>query len=65
MTKDEAYEEIIKIVDDRNRKSAEIATKAKANGSWESGLDSNKRLFSELDKTARERIQKVIDMIDE
>lgn len=65
MTKDEAYEEIIKIVDDRNRKSTEIVTEAKANGSWEHGLDSNKRLFSELDKTAREKIQKVIDMIDE
>ncbi len=65
MTKDEAYEEIIKIVDDRNRKSTEIVTKAKANGSWERGLDSNKRLFSELDKMAREKIQKVIDMIDE
>ena len=65
MNRDEARKEILKIYAEYPKKSAKIIEEAKANGTWPMGLDGDKELFAELDRETKDRIQAVIDMIDE
>lgn len=66
MTKEQAKREYIKIIDDRNKQAKQIEEEAKKNGTWQPyGLDSNKGLFTELDKKTIEKINLLKSMIDE
>ena len=61
MTKEQAQKEYEKII----RKCEEIIKKAKADGTWLPGLDSNNYLFKEVDNEAKEKIKKLASLIDE
>ena len=39
--------------------------KAKENGSWKMGLDSNNRLFEDLDNKTKDKLKLLESMIDE
>lgn len=65
MNRQQANIEASKIFDERNRKADEIIKKAKADGTWQSGLDSNKGLFKKLDEETREKLKNLAEMIDE
>lgn len=49
MKKADADKIAMQIFKERNAKAAEIIEKAEADGTWKSGLDTNKDLFKELD----------------
>lgn len=59
MTEKEVFEELKKIYDERNRKGEEVEAKAKAEGKWLHGLDSNRDLYIELDKEAKFKIKEL------
>lgn len=65
MNKEQAKIEYIKIIDDRNKQAEKIIQEAKKNGTWKTGLDSNRGLFAELDKKTIEKIERLKSMIDE
>ena len=64
MTKEEAKIIYISILDKRNEKAEQIIRKAKAEGRWAMGLDSNKVLFSKLDEETKKEIKKLCEQID-
>lgn len=63
MTREEARVKYESIIDERNEKADLIIQKAKAEGRWAMGLDSNKDLFKELDKETKERIRQLCEQI--
>lgn len=65
MNKAQADIEAKKIFEERNRKADEIMKKAKEDGTWQMGLDSNNGLFKELDKETKEKLKVLASMIDE
>ncbi|MCM1308051.1 MAG: hypothetical protein NC223_05575 [Butyrivibrio sp.] len=65
MTREEADAEAKKIISESNRKEDEIIAKAKADGTWVSGLDTNRELFEPIKKETWEKLQKLAAMIDE
>ena len=65
MNKKQAYEEFIRIIEERNEKSEKIIKKAKQDGIWNEGLDSNRQLFEKLDKETNKKIEELKKMIDE
>ena len=65
MNKAQADIEAKKIFDERNRKAEEIIKNAKAEGTWQMGLDSNNGLFEDLDKETKEKLKVLASMIDE
>lgn len=65
MKKAQADIEAKKIFEERNRKADEIIKKAKEDGIWLTGLDSNKGLFKELDKETKQKLKELAAMIDE
>ena len=56
MSREEANAELKKILDDRNQQAVKIVQEAKANGTWQMGLDSNNALFANVDKYTIEKI---------
>lgn len=65
MNKEQAKEEYIKIIKEANKKHDVIIKKAKEEGKWRAGLDSNKSLFKEVDDEAKKKIELLISKIDE
>lgn len=65
MNKIEAKNEILKVYAEYPQKSAKIIEEAKTKGTLPMGLDGDKRLFAELDKETKAKIQSIIAMIDE
>lgn len=65
MNKQQADEEAKKIFQESNKKADEIMKKAKEDGTWKMGLDSNKDLFTELNKETKEKLKLLVSMIDE
>lgn len=65
MNKEQAKEEYIKIIKEANKKNDAIIKKAKEEGKWKAGLDSNKSLFKEVDNEAKRKIELLLSMIDE
>ena len=65
MTKKEADEEARKIIANRNRKAERIIKKAKDDGIWEPGLDTNQELLRDLDKEIWNELQELANSIDE
>lgn len=65
MNKKEADKKAIEIFKERNKKADEIIKKAKDEGTWKSGLDTNRELFKELDKEYFAKIQELAKQIDE
>ena len=64
MTKEQAQEEYLKLLEKKNSEAEKIIEKAKENGTWKQGLDANKDLFIELDKTYNEKIKVLKSLID-
>ena len=65
MTKKEADEEARKIIAKRNRKAERIIKKAKGDGIWKPGLDTNQELLRDLDKEIWNELQELANSIDE
>jgi hypothetical protein len=65
VTKKEADEEARKIIAKRNRKAERIIKKAKDDGIWEPGLDTNQELLRDLDKEIWNELQELANSIDE
>ena len=66
MNKAEANKEGKKIYNDWAKKREEIEKRAKSDGSWNNyGLDTNRHLFKEVDKEAKNKLKKIKSMIDE
>ena len=65
MTKKEADEEARKIIAKRNRKAERIIEKAKDDGIWKPGLDTNQELLRDLDKEIWNELQELANSIDE
>ena len=65
MTKKEADKEARKIIAKRNRKAERIIKKAKDDGIWEPGLDTNQELLRDLDKEIWDELQELANSIDE
>lgn len=65
MTKEQAQKEYEKIIRETNDKCEEIIKKAKADGTWLPGLDSNNYLFKEVNDEAKEKIKELAAMVDE
>ena len=65
MDKKQAYIEAMKIFQESGKKADEIMKKAKEEGAWEMGLDSNNSLFEELHKETKEKLKLLSPMIDE
>ncbi len=65
MNKKQADIEARKIFQEHNKKADEIVKKAKAEGTWKMGLDSNNGLFKDLDRETKEKIRLLKEMIDE
>lgn len=65
MTKEQATEESKKIFDWNIQEADKIRKAAEANGTWQPGLDSNRELFEELNRKTKEKLAKLVAMIDE
>ncbi len=65
MTREEANAEAKKIFAEANRKEDEIIVKAKAEGTWQGGLDGSRELFEPIKKETREKLQKLAAMIED
>lgn len=63
--KKEADEEARKIIAKRNRKAERIIQKAKDDGIWKPGLDTNQELLRDLDKEIWNELQELANSIDE
>lgn len=64
MTKEQANEEIHKLMKERIKRADELIKEAKKNGTWLSGLDSNRALFKPLDDEIWAKIQQIQAQID-
>lgn len=57
ITKEEANNELKRIIDESIEQDKRIEKEAKANGIWQMGLDSNKALFEESHQIAIEKVK--------
>ena len=64
MDKKQADIEAKKIFQESAKKAEEIERKAKEDGTWELGLDSNNRLFDDLHKETKEKLKILASLID-
>lgn len=65
MNRKQANEEAQKIIDECIKKHDEITKKAKEQGLWKCGLDTNRELFKEVDKEYFAKLQELAKQIDE
>ena len=65
MTKIEADIKAKEIFEEISKECDEIMEKAKAEGQWRPGLDSNNYLFKEVHERGRKRLEELAAMIDE
>lgn len=64
MTENEAKELVLQIIAETSAKGNEIIKEAKEKGTWKMGLDANRELFEDLNKTAKLKIEEIISKID-
>ena len=64
MTKEQARKEALSIIEDFSEKCDLIRKEAKKNGTWQMGLDSNKGLFKEAEKEAKEKLKALASKVD-
>jgi len=57
MNKEEARAEYEKIIRESNQKELDVIAKAKAEGIWKKGLDSNKDLLKGIKEETRRKIE--------
>lgn len=65
MTREEADAEAKKLFAEARRKEEEVTAKAKSDGTWVPGLDTNRELFEPINKELFEKLQKLAAMIEE
>lgn len=65
MTKEQADKEAEKIFKEANKKYDEAERKAKAEGRWLPGLDSNRAIYEPIDREAKEKLRLLAEMIDD
>lgn len=65
MTKEQARKEALSIMNDFSEKCDLIEKEAKKNGTWLMGLDSNKGLFQEAEKEAKEKLKLLASKVDQ
>lgn len=65
MTKEQARKEMLLILDEYSEKCDLLTKEAKKNGTWMMGLDSNKGLFKEAKKEAKEKLTALLSKVDE
>lgn len=65
MNKEQADKEARKILQASNKKADDIIKKAKEDGTWKMGLDSNNSLFEDLHRETKEKLKVLASMIDE
>lgn len=65
MNKEQIQAEYLKLLSKRCDEADEIVKKAKENGTWMPGLDSNRDLFLELDKQFKIKIEELKNKLDE
>lgn len=65
MNKNQADIEAKKILQESNRKAEEIIKKAKKDGTWKKGLDSNNSLFDDLHKETKEKLKALASLIED
>ena len=64
MTKEQAMKEAVSIMRDFSKKCDLIEKEARENGTWLMGLDSNKGLFKEAEKEAKEKLKLLASKVD-
>ena len=64
MNKEQARKEYEKIIHETNVKCEEIIKRAKADGTWLPGLDSNNYLFKEVNDEAKEKIKELAAKVE-
>lgn len=65
MNREQANSEAEKIFKERNLKATEIIKKAKEDGTWQMGLDSNNHLFDDLNIETKLKLKELASKIDE
>lgn len=65
MTEEQARKEADKIFSEAIRKCDEAAEEAKRNGTWVSGLDTNRALYEPIHREAKAKLKKLYESIDE
>lgn len=65
MTKEQAQEEYLKLLQQWNDEDDKIVLEAKEQGTWIGGLDGNRELFAETKKKYIEKIELLKSMVDE
>ena len=65
MTREQANQEATKIFKELAMQHEEITKQAKQKGIWQQGLDSNRKLFVEVDNKAKEKLRLLKSMIDD
>lgn len=65
MNKEQADEEARKILQTSSEKVDDIIKKAKEDGNWKMGLDSNNSLFEDLHRETKEKLKVLASLIDE
>lgn len=65
MTRAQIEEEYRKLLKDWREEEAQIIAKAKEDGIWVGGLDSNRELFVETKQKYMKKIQELKDSVDE
>ena len=64
MTKEQAKKEVLSIMRDFSEKCEVTEKEAKKNGTWLMGLDSNKGLFKEAEKEAKEKLKLLASKVE-
>lgn len=64
MNREQIQAEYLNLLSEKCQQEDEIVKKAKENGTWMPGLDSNKELFSELDKDYNDKIEELKRKLD-
>ena len=65
MTEEEARKEAQKIFKEWAERGIELMEQAKKDGTWVSGLDSNRSLFKPLNEEMKEKLELLKTMVEE
>lgn len=65
MTKEQAQDEYLKLLNKKIDDEEKIMKDAKKKGIWKQGLDSNKELFAEINSEFNKKIEVLKSMIDD
>ncbi|MFI3237588.1 MAG: hypothetical protein R3Y47_06095 [Lachnospiraceae bacterium] len=65
MTKEQAQEEFLKLLQQWKEEDNKVILEAKEQGTWIGGLDGDRKLFAETKKKYIEKIELLKSMVDE